>query len=331
MKQTCSIALITYNGEKYLVRQLETLAEQTRLPDELVVCDDGSTDKTVEILEDFAKTAPFPVRIYQNEENLGYSRNFHKVFFLCEKNITFFCDQDDVWLPEKIASAMKIFEEEPEVGLVLMTDLRVDKEEKPLPFSNRFGRFQSALEAENGFWTLLKLSALGWAAHNMACRTCWREVAFPEIPTREQVFDLWLYHVLGAVCDVRVILEPTVWFRRHGENVTSQSRNVKNPLVLLRNSIRKHYSIDRLWQKYRFEVQLVKLLHETREVRYPEVVEFYERLATHLKKRVDVRTQWLSRFWLVPCEYFNGNYGRFARGFRDALTDFIAWRQKLPK
>ena len=99
-----SIAMATYNGERYVREQLESLSAQTRLPDELVVTDDGSTDGTLEILRAFARAAPFPVRVYPGERNLGYTRNFLKAARLCTGDWIAFCDQDDVWLPEKLAT-----------------------------------------------------------------------------------------------------------------------------------------------------------------------------------------------------------------------------------
>lgn len=331
MKQTCSIALITYNGEKYLARQLETLATQTRLPDELVVCDDCSTDKTMEILEAFTKTAPFPVRIYRNEENIGWCLNFHKAYFLCEKEIIFFCDQDDIWLPHKIKTGMEVFEKEPEVGMVLMTDLRVDCHEKSLPFSYRFSQLESPLKEENSFLTLLKASKLGWAAHNMACRACWREMVYPGNPRPELAFDVWVFNLMGVLAEVRVIMKPTLLFRRHGENITSNSGKVRNPLKRLRKAIWKHYDMGRLRNKYHFASQLIKALEAVEKPLIPGILEFHRRQMEHHKSRMIVWTSWFSRFWLVPREYFNGNYKRFAHGLRDALADFVALPQKLPK
>src|SRR5215207_2518174 len=97
-----SIALCTYNGEQYLQQQLDSFVAQSRPPDELVVCDDRSTDRTVPIVEDFAKRAPFRVELVINETNLGSTRNFEKAIGLCTGDIIFLADQDDVWLPEKL-------------------------------------------------------------------------------------------------------------------------------------------------------------------------------------------------------------------------------------
>ena len=98
-----SIAMTTYNGERFLEEQLRSLTDQTKLPDELVVCDDGSTDRTPEILAQFAKRALFPVRILINDPRLGWRKNFLKAASLCTSDYIAFCDQDDIWLKEKVA------------------------------------------------------------------------------------------------------------------------------------------------------------------------------------------------------------------------------------
>lgn len=97
-----SIAMATYNGAKYLQEQLDSFVTQTRQPDELVVCDDGSSDATVEILRHFAAGAPFAVEIHENEVNLSHAKNFEKALSLCGGDVIFFSDQDEVWFPEKV-------------------------------------------------------------------------------------------------------------------------------------------------------------------------------------------------------------------------------------
>jgi glycosyltransferase involved in cell wall biosynthesis len=97
-----SIAMATFNGARFLAEQLDSIAKQSHLPYELVVCDDGSTDRTLAMLNEFAITAPFPVRIYRNETNLGFADNFFKAASLCNGELIAFCDQDDVWMPKKL-------------------------------------------------------------------------------------------------------------------------------------------------------------------------------------------------------------------------------------
>ena len=111
-----SIAMCTYNGGRFLPEQLASIAAQQRLPDEMVVCDDGSTDTTLEILEKFSRTVPFTVRIVRNPVNLGSTKNFEQAISLCTGDLIALCDQDDVWLPEKLAIQAEFFEHDPEVG-----------------------------------------------------------------------------------------------------------------------------------------------------------------------------------------------------------------------
>ena len=94
--------MTTFNGARYLGEQLNSLFFQTVKPLELVVCDDGSTDETVGILQSFSKSAPFEVKLVQNEERLGYKRNFMKAVSLCKGSLIAFCDQDDTWNEDKL-------------------------------------------------------------------------------------------------------------------------------------------------------------------------------------------------------------------------------------
>jgi glycosyl transferase family 2 len=110
--------MATYNGAGFLDAQLESIAAQTRTPDELVVCDDGSSDATAEIVERFARRAPFAVRLIRNEQRLGYGENFMKAARHCRGDVIAWCDQDDVWMPEKVARCLHEFEQDPDVLLV---------------------------------------------------------------------------------------------------------------------------------------------------------------------------------------------------------------------
>ena len=98
-----SIAMATYNGARFLPEQLDSFSRQTRLPDELVVSDDGSQDETVAILEEFRARAPFVVRIVHNSERGGHAQNFGFALSHCTGDLISISDQDDVWKPEKIA------------------------------------------------------------------------------------------------------------------------------------------------------------------------------------------------------------------------------------
>jgi glycosyltransferase involved in cell wall biosynthesis len=99
-----SVAMATYNGEQYLPAMLESLAAQTRLPDELVIRDDASEDGTVGILHAFARRVPFRVEVIAGGPRLGYAQNFVAATKACSGRVIFFADQDDSWRPPKLAT-----------------------------------------------------------------------------------------------------------------------------------------------------------------------------------------------------------------------------------
>lgn len=134
-----SVAMATYNGERYLGEQLASLAAQTRPPDELVIMDDGSTDQTQKIVEEFARHARFPVRFDRNESNLGYTRNFLRAARRCTGSWIAFCDQDDIWLPEKLAR-VECHMTDPTVLLIAHSAELVD--ERSIPTGIRYPDFR---------------------------------------------------------------------------------------------------------------------------------------------------------------------------------------------
>src|SRR3954465_5140409 len=114
---TLSIALATYNGQKYLAAQLKTLVDQSVRVSELVVADDSSTDHSLAMLREFSARAPFPVRIIENATRLGYRANFVQATEACSGELIAFCDQDDLWHRDKLAIVSQAFDD-PDVLLV---------------------------------------------------------------------------------------------------------------------------------------------------------------------------------------------------------------------
>jgi glycosyltransferase involved in cell wall biosynthesis len=125
--------MATFNGARFLREQLDSLARQTLLPSELVVCDDGSRDESVPILESFSREAPFEVRLLRNELNQGFGETFLRAATAARGDWIAFCDQDDVWLPHKLSRCMEIAVRHPNVVLVCHSAQQVDAELRPLP------------------------------------------------------------------------------------------------------------------------------------------------------------------------------------------------------
>jgi glycosyltransferase involved in cell wall biosynthesis len=113
-----SVAICTYNGEKYIREQIDSILNQTQKVDEIVVCDDRSSDKTIEIIEDYALANPNLFRIYINEVNLRSVKNFEKAIGLCTGDIIFLSDQDDAWIPEKVAEYVDYFNQNANIKVI---------------------------------------------------------------------------------------------------------------------------------------------------------------------------------------------------------------------
>lgn len=111
MEAKISVALCTYNGEQFLKAQLDSIVHQTVLVDEIVICDDGSTDSTIQLIEQYQKSCPISLHYFQNQTNLGSTRNFEKCIKLCKGNYIFLADQDDLWKKEKVETIMSLFEQ----------------------------------------------------------------------------------------------------------------------------------------------------------------------------------------------------------------------------
>ena len=116
-----SIILSTYNGEGYIKEQLESILAQTVQPDEVMIRDDCSTDRTVDICKAFidANSLWREWSITVNTTNMGWADNFLEGFKMAQNELIFPCDQDDIWLPEKIEKMMDVMNEHPEIGLLI--------------------------------------------------------------------------------------------------------------------------------------------------------------------------------------------------------------------
>ena len=122
-----SVALCTYNGEKFIQEQIDSILNQSRKVDEIVVCDDGSTDKTIEILNNYSKKNPNLFKIYRNEINLRSVKNFEKAISICSGDIIFLSDQDDIWIENKVEEYIKYFNENPTIDVLASNGFCIDE------------------------------------------------------------------------------------------------------------------------------------------------------------------------------------------------------------
>jgi len=222
-----SVAMGTYNGAECLQEQLDSLVAQTLQPYELIICDDGSTDGTLAIAEHFAANVSFPVRIFRNEKQLGFSDNFLKAASLCKGEWIAFCDQDDVWLPEKLNNVAQVVKSNPDIKLVLQNalicDSNLNHDDRVFPDKLKSGLYHEG--QIYGHWV--------WLGFLQTVRAdLIQQVDFTHRPInhfREHpVFshDMWTCFLANALGGAYVLDKPVALYRRHGNTVTGTYQKI---------------------------------------------------------------------------------------------------------
>lgn len=316
-----SVALCTYNGAKHLNEQLASIAAQTRPPDELVVCDDRSSDATGQMLQAFAASAPFPVCIHVNEVNLGSTKNFERAIALCQGDWIALCDQDDKWSPDKLARMESAIA--PGVGLVISdawlsgpnlerTGLRAWAN---LPFTPRMQR-----RFDQGEGPRLMLSYNLVTGATCAFRADLREVILPV--STAWVHDGWIGFLAAALAEARTISEPLVEYRQHAHQQIGIPK-----LSFVRQLKTAYYRLDRAYyerMRIAFEEMAERLASCADRLRDPALVELARRKAAQATLRRDMRdaARW-KRVFFAARELFAGRYHLFGHGLRDFAVDVL--------
>ena len=323
-KAKLSIVLCTYNGEAYLREQLNSLVAQTRLPDEVVVGDDGSTDSSWEIILDFAQRAGrqgIDVRASRRPDGLGFVRNFSETMRLATGDLVFLCDQDDIWRPDKLAAMEAQFGADPELTLLWSDARLVDAAGTP----NGDTLFE-ALElsdeekqvVRNGkaFDVLLRRSMVTGATAALK-----RNVLDDVLPIGAGwIHDEWLAIVLSSIGRVGMVEQPFVDYRQHGGNqVGMRKRSWKD----------KWRGLVGPWSAH-FQLEVTRLLSLEQHLNLlggrvnPEYLRRVVLRREHFQRRAELgkRPRW-ERFTMVFSEAWRGNYSRFSTGRRSMLRDLL--------
>ena len=314
-----SVAMCTYNGARFLLEQLQSIANQTMLPAELVVCDDGSKDSTIEILEDFAKGAPFEVRLIQNPKNLGFSKNFEKAIGLCREEYIALCDQDDVWLPEKLARLAEVLERDPQIGGVFSEAQLVDQQSKPtgvlLSHTTGFARKeQQRLRQGQALRVLLPMNKV------YGCSLMFRASLLPKIlPVPPSwTHDNWIACMAAVHAKLRFVPEPLFCYRIHA----GQYYGAAKPPVSARVQQWKRSARDYFEEAQPQLAQLQERLQGENNPALEPYLEYVRGRAALLRKRASLPSNRLLRAGKVLMAAMD--YHRFLNGRRSIIKDLTA-------
>ncbi len=320
MSVKLSIALCTYNGEQYLPELLESLLSQTRQPDELVICDDQSSDATQDIIEAFKKRCHFLIKWHRNESRLNSTLNFANAISLCNGQYIALCDQDDVWLPTKLEALTNALDNNPQAGFVISDALVVGQQLQPFGYTlweslNFTSSEQQQFLIGNAFAKLLKRYRATGAT--MVFRASYRNLILPIPPS--WVHDAWIAQLLSAVSNVELITEPQILYRQHSSQQIGQVKRNLYQQYRIAKTIGKE-QFQTLAQN--FQLALDRLSSITDYEIQPQDLKRLETKISHAQKRTDMRDSSF-RLPLIMHELAAGNYSRYSLGWKSVLQDLF--------
>lgn len=231
-----SVCIATYNGATYLAEQLQSIVSQLTAGDEIIISDDGSTDSTLTIIEQFIPPSGINLLKVNNTGEHGYIANFEHALRHAQGDFIFLADQDDVWLPNKVRTMLDALSDAQcllAVSNASITDAR-------LQITNP--DYFAARGVHRGLWgNLFKFGYLGCC---FAFRRQLLNMALPFPADRRYcTHDQWLYLCASCMGDVRIIDNPLLLYRRHADTSTTGELNAHKPL-----SFRIRYRLYVAWQ-----------------------------------------------------------------------------------
>jgi glycosyltransferase involved in cell wall biosynthesis len=309
--QKISVALCTFNGAEFLSKQLESIKQQTSPIHELVVCDDGSSDETLAIIERFSKQVAFSVHVHRNPINLGSSKNFEQCMAMCQGDLIFLCDQDDVWMPEKVEKIVNYLVENPEKEAVFSNATMIDQAGFPTGKTS-FEQIEFTPEVQNlwqqggSFRILLKGYVVTGAALAIKKKALTKIGAVPNI-TKELIHDGWIALNLSMANQIGFINTCLIQYREHSNQQVGFKSKPAHVSLLQRFTRSREEKLCTLRKKADIAHALLKHFEEEKETN-AEITTALLRREAFYRMRANLPANRLLRFIPVLTHGFKGSY-----------------------
>ena len=281
-----SVAMATYNGEKYIQKQLDSILNQSHKVNEIILVDDKSTDNTREVIQKYIQQHPeMKFSFYVNEENLGYKKNFKKAMSYCRGEYIFLCDQDDIWLSNKVEEMIAIMDTHPNILSLASSFSFIDKDDKTFEVEKVKGLSNNNLlrrNVEKDALVSISFDELCIQNYFQGCALVIRKKISEEFQKifTEELFHDWLLNLIAAKYEgMFFINKPLFQYRIHDHNTIgiNEEKNVsrvdrlrKTNLLYYRTYAAKQ-SIDTLSILLKTDSALLNYQPET-----IKKIEFYE-------------------------------------------------------
>lgn len=322
--QRLGVALATFNGAEFLAEQLQSIMAQTRLPDEIVVSDDHSTDGTREIVAETIAAAceesGIELRIITNPTPRGPAANFANALAHSTADVVALADQDDVWLPTKLDNLVAYFDAKPDVLMVHSDATLVDRSGQPLGLSVLDSLRTTSGEKRNlltghGIRALVRRNLV--TGQTALVRRSLVDQAGP-IP-EGFVHDEWW--ALVAASSRGLVFDPGVFqlYRQHGGN---QIGAQKSGLARLRERFGEPQQVFRARHQVRHE-GLAAYMDSPLWSGTPEARGLLRGRIDHYAWQAGLPASRIARFLPIVAMLLTGAYHRYRRGVFDALRDLL--------
>lgn len=315
-----SVAMCTYNGERYLQEQLNSLASQTYLPFELIVCDDCSSDTTTQIICRFARTSSFPVRFVQNHKTLGSTANFNQAISLCSGELIALCDQDDIWNQKKIEKQVCVFQRNVDIGGTFSNGRLIDANSKQINRSLWDSmEFTSSMQSQviegNPILALVRQNFVTGATLMFRAEL---RLYFSLIP-KDWVHDAWIAWMISIYSQLYPLSDHLIDYRIHS------NQQIGANLQPLQNRLKR--DSHELIQLHQLELERMISLEDSIRNETSERVVHYRKLVR--AKIFFIRTR-IALLQKTPAMRIASvfleakDYMLFAKGLRSIMGDLLA-------
>ena len=319
-----SVALCTYNGEQYIEEQLRSILNQTVPVDEIIICDDISTDKTVEKIREKIKKEKLncKIKLSINESNLGVTKNFEKALSICNGDYIFLSDQDDVWKRDKVEKTINRFNGNPNCLLAFSDALLVDSAGKDLgrslweitkpPLKEKYSILDfTGARFVTGATVAIRKELLDYT---LPMPECW-------------IHDAWLAINASLYGEIDFIEEKLIDYRQHQNNIIgARKRTIIEQIKYTRDHIDKSIKFrqtmnDRFSSLYTMRANKMNTEEKKNILKCIKYWEETGSLLTNTKRH---------RIIIVLTNIINGNYRRYNHGLFGAMVDMyiIFWSQR---
>lgn len=227
-----SVAMATYNGEMYIEEQLKSILTNLNEDDEIIISDDGSKDKTLEIIKEYMKKDN-RIKLIEGPQK-GIKQNFANAINYCNGQYIFLADQDDIWMQDKVRKILKLFEEKKNILVIHDAKIINEKEEESI---SSFFEYRNS--GKGIVKNIYKNTYIGCC---MAFNSKIKNKILP-IPDNIEMHDQWIGIIAEKNGESYFLNEPLILYRRHSENNSSMKhygiiKMIRNRITLIKELIR---------------------------------------------------------------------------------------------